>query len=86
MTNFFRYKHSEKDKPVVKVDDVVGKKEANFAQSFIKFVKRDLLASQVIPKFGWFTVNFICCRYKRNKHYKDMIRKSSTRLSKDLDL
>ena len=86
MTNFFRYKHSERDKPVVEIDEVEGRKETNFAQSFIQYVKRDLLASQVIPKFGWFKVNLIFCRYKRNRRYKDMIRKSSTRISKDLDL
>ena len=76
MSTFFRFKESSTDK----------QKSANKVLDVTDFVKKELTANIPIPSKGWYHVNFLCCRHAENRLYKGIVKTSTSRLEKELDL
>ena len=78
MSNFFRYKQSTGVASTSEQEDN--------STRFVKTVKKELTASQLIPSYGWYRVNLLFCKHSENRHYKRILKKSTTSLAKELDL
>ena len=88
MASFFRYKTGESyNTDGTKKQNQVGQKRDKSNETLFDKIKNEFLASEKIPKLGYFMTNCFCCfNWRESRKYHQIINKSRSRLAKEMDM